>query len=195
MKIPRKIITLILKIISGVLTAVLFAAVCFVLIMAHPQPDKQKSSEPQPPLTASPAMSASSAEDLKILVKSFPAKVMTFAGDSGMTFLAASSEDFALPGGAGRVATLWFQDENGEQVILQTIYPSTALSRLEDGYHFSSTGGPMLFGSQSVRMEKADTVRIHAAVDTGLYVMMVPKSMGSQVAAISRSLQIISYPD
>ena len=195
MKIPKKIITLILKIISGVMTAILFAAVCFVLVMAHPQPDKQKSSEPQPLLTASPAMSASSAEDLKALIKSFPTKVMTFAGDSGMTFLAASSEDFSLSGGTGRVATLWFQDENGEQVILQSIYPSTALSRLEDGYRFSSTGGPMLFGSQSVRMEKADTVRIHAAVDTGLYVMMVPKSLGSQVAVLSRSLQIISYPD
>ena len=195
MKIPKKIITLILKIISGVMTAILFAAVCFVLVMAHPQPDKQKSSEPQPLLTASPAMSASSAEDLKALIKSFPTKVRTFAGDSGMTFLAASSEDFSLSGGTGRVATLWFQDENGEQVILQSIYPSTALSRLEDGYRFSSTGGPMLFGSQSVRMEKADTVRIHAAVDTGLYVMIVPKSLGSQVALLSRSLQIISYPD
>ena len=53
----------------------------------------------------------------------------------------------------------------------------------------------MLFGSQSVRMEEADTVRIHAAADTGLYVMIVPKSLGSQVAALSRSLQIISYPD
>ena len=195
MKIPKKILTLVLKIITGIMTAALFAAVCFVLIMAHPQPDKEKSSGPQPLLTASPAMSASSAEDLMTLIKSFPTKVLAFSGDSGMTFLTASSEDFSLPGGSGRIATLWWQNSDGEQVILQSIYPSTALSALEDGYRFSSTGGPMLFGSQSVRMEKADTVRIHAAADTGLYVMIVPKSLGSQVAALSRSLQIISYPD
>ena len=194
-KIPKKIISVVLKVITGVMTAALFAAVCFVLIMAHPQPDKEKSSDPQPLLTASPAITASSPEDLMTLIKSFPTKVMAFSGDSGMTFLTASSEDFSVSGGTARIATLWWQDADGEQVILQSIYPSTALSLLEDGYRFSPTGGPMLFGSQSVRMEKADTVRIHAAVDTGLYVMIVPKSLGSQVAALSRSLQIISYPD
>ena len=194
-KIPKKIITVVLKVITGIMTAALFAAVCFVLIMTHPQPDKEKSSAPQPLLTASPSMTASSPEDLTTLIKSFPAKVMAFSGDSGMTFLTASSEDSSLPGGTARIATLWWQDADGEQVILQSIYPSSALSLLEDGYRFSSTGGPMLFGSQSVRMEKADTVRIHAAVDTGLYVMIVPKSLGSQVAALSRSLQMISYPD
>ena len=195
MKFPKKITTTVLRIISGILTAVLFAAVCFVLVMAHPQPDKEKSSNPQPLLTSSPALSVSSAPDLKTLIKAFPAEVMTFMDDSGLTFLTASSEDARLPGGNGRVATLWWQNSDGEQVILQSIYPASALSLLEGGYHFSNIGGPMLFGSQSVRMEKAGTVRIHSASDTGLYVMIVPNSLGSQVAALSRSLQLVSYPD
>ena len=88
-----------------------------------------------------------------------------------------------------------WKTEDSEEVILQSIYPANAWSLLEDGYHFSNIGGPMLFGSQSVRMEKADTVRIHAAADTGLYVMIVPKSLASKVAALSRSLQLVSYPD
>ena len=195
MKIPKKILTLILKIISGILTAVLFATVCFVLIMAHPRPDKEKSSDSQPLLTASPAMAVSSMSEMRGLVKSFPVPVMTFLDNVGLTFDCASAEDVSLSGGTGRIVTIWWKDENGEELILQSIYPASALSLLEGGYHFSATGGPMLFGSQSVRMEKADTVRIHAATDTGLYVMIVPKSMGSRVAALSRSLQLISYPD
>ena len=92
-KIPKKIISMVLKVITGIMTAALFAAVCFVLIMSHPQPDREKSSDPQPLLTASPAMTASSPEDLMTLIKSFPSKVMAFSGDSGMTFLTASSKD------------------------------------------------------------------------------------------------------
>ena len=195
MKAPRKVVTLVLRIISGILTAILFAAVCFVLVMAHPKPDKEKTGAPQPLLTASPALAVSSMADMKPLVQSFPVPVMTFLDTAGMTFDCASSEDAALPGGTGRIASIWWKTEDGEEVILQSIYPANAFSLLEGGYHFSNVGGPMLFGSQSVRMEKADTVRIHAAVDTGLYVMIVPKSLASQVAALSRSLQLISYSD
>ena len=195
MKSRKKITTLVLRIISGILTAVLFAAVCFVLIMAHPRPDKEKRSDPQPLLTASPAMAVSSLPEMKAFVRSFPIPVMMFLDTDGLTFDCASSEDASLPGGKGRIASIWWKTGDGEEVILQSIYPANALSLLESGYHFSNTGGPMLFGSQSVRMEKADTVRIHAAADTGLYVMIVPKSLASKVAALSRSLQLVSYPD
>ena len=195
MKSPKKVTTLALRIISGILTAILFAAVCFVLVMAHPRPDREKPREPQPLLTASPALAVSSMDDMKPLVRSFPVPVMTFLDTAGMTFDCASSEDASVPGGTGRIASIWWKTENGEEVVLQSIYPADAYSLLEGGYHFSNIGGPMLFGSQSVRMEKADTVRIHAAADTGLYVMIVPKSLASQVAALSRSLQLVSYPD
>jgi hypothetical protein len=191
----KKITTLVLRIISGILTAVLFAAVCFVLIMAHPRPDKEKRSDPQPLLTASPAMAVSSLPEMKAFVRSFPIPVMMFLDTDGLTFDCASSEDASLPGGKGRIASIWWKTGDGEEVILQSIYPANALSLLEGGYHFSNTGGPMLFGSQSVRMEKADTVRIHAAADTGLYVMIVPKSLSAKIAALSRSLQLVSYPD
>ncbi len=195
MKSRKKITTLVLRIISGILTAVLFAAVCFVLIMAHPRPDKEKRSDPQPLLTASPAMAVSSLPEMKAFVRSFPIPVMMFLDTDGLTFDCASSEDASLPGGKGRIASIWWKTGDGEEVILQSIYPANALSLLEGGYHFSNTGGPMLFGSQSVRMEKADTVRIHAAADTGLYVMIVPKSLSAKIAALSRSLQLVSYPD
>jgi hypothetical protein len=191
----KKITTLVLRIISGILTAVLFAAVCFVLIMAHPRPDKEKRSDPQPLLTASPAMAVSTLPEMEAFVRSFPIPVMMFLDTDGLTFDCASSEDASLPGGKGRIASIWWKTGDGEEVILQSIYPANALSLLESGYHFSNTGGPMLFGSQSVRMEKADTVRIHAAADTGLYVMIVPKSLSAKIAALSRSLQLVSYPD
>ena len=41
-------------------------------------------------------------------------------------------------------------------------------------------------------MENTDTVRVHAATDTGLYVMTVPKSAASGISSLSRSLQLFS---
>ena len=117
---------------------------------------------------------------------------MSFMSGSGMTFVSGTASDVGLTGGYGRVATLYWQTPDGDPLILQSIYPASALSLLETGYHFSSVAGPSLFGSDSVRMENADTVRVHAATDTGLYVVIVPKSAASGISSLSRSLQLFS---
>ena len=113
---------------------------------------------------------------------------------SGMVFVSGNSADVGLDGGFGRVVTLYWQTPDGDPLILRSIYPASALSLLEKDYHFSAIAGPTLFGAGSVRMENADTVRIHAATDTGLYAMIVPKSSAAKISSISRSLQLFSVP-
>ena len=115
---------------------------------------------------------------------------MSFMGGSGMTFVSASCADEAVNGGFGRVATLYWQTTDGEPMILQSIYPASALSLLDNGYHFSTILGPTLFGVSSVRMENDDTVRVHAATETGLYVVTVPKSLAPKLSSLCRSLQL-----
>ena len=109
-----------------------------------------------------------------------------------MSFVSGSSSDVGLAGGFGRVLSLYWQTPDGDPLILQSIYPVSALSLLDNGYHFSAVTGPTLFGNESVRMENADTVRVHAATETGLYVMTVPKSAASKISSLSRSLQLFS---
>ena len=77
-------------------------------------------------------------------------------------------------------------------MILQTIYPSDALSLLEGGYHFTPYAGPTLFGNSSVRMEKDDTLRFHTATDQALYVLTIPASLRRQVSSLCRSLQLFT---
>ena len=143
-------------------------------------------------LTASPAQNISAETELRSLVETFPVPVLSFMSGSGMTFVSGTSADVGLKGGFGRVVSLYWQTPDGEPLILQSIYPASALSLLNNGYHFSTIGGPTLFGTESVRMENADTVRIHAATDTGLYVVTVPKSAASKLSSMSRSLQLFS---
>ena len=188
----RRFTHILLKVLTGLLSVALIVLVGALLVLAQPKPEDSKKAEPQPLLTASPAVNISHEAELRELVESFPVPVLSFMSGSGMTFVSGTSADAGLSGGFGRIVTLYWQTEDGEPLILQSIYPASALSLLEKGYHFSAVAGPTLFGAASVRMETDETVRIHAATGSGLYVVTVPKSAASGISAMSRSLQLFS---
>ena len=190
----KKFIRILLKVLAGLLTVVLIAAVVLLLVLAQPKREDNEKPEPQPLLTASPALSISSETEIRSLVKGFPVPVLSFMSGSGMLFVSGTSADVGLSGGFGRVATLYWQTQEGEPLILQSIYPASALSLLDNSYHFSAVAGPTLFGADSVRMENADTVRIHAATESGLYAVTLPKSAAPRLSSLCRSLQLFSVP-
>ena len=188
----KKFLRILLKVLAGLLSILLIAAVGFLLILAQTKADETEKAEPQPLLAASPAVNISRETDLYSLVEGFPAPVLCFMSGSGMSFVSGTAADAALQGGFGRVATLYWQTADGEPMILRSIYPASALSLLESGYHFSTVPGPVLFGMDSVRMEKEDTVRVHAATDNGLYEVTVPKALAPKLSSLCRSLQLFS---
>ena len=188
----RTILQVLLKVVTALFSVALIVLIGALLVLAQPKREDTEKAEPQPLLTASPAMNITVETDLRSLVESFPVPVLSFMSGSGMSFVSGTSSDAGLEGGFGRVVSLYWQTQDGDPLILQSIYPASALSLLEKGYHFSAVAGPTLFGVDSVRMEKADTVRIHAATDTGLYVLTVPKSAASKISSLSRSLQLFS---
>jgi hypothetical protein len=190
MKTGRKILHILLKVTAALFSVTLIAAVGFLLILAQPKPEEKEKAAPQPLLAASPALSVSRETELRSLVGSFPVPVLSFMSGSGMSFVSGTSADVGLDGGFGRAATLYWQTADGEPMILQSIYPASALSLLDNGYHFSSILGPTLFGVPSVRMENGETVRVHAATETGLYVVTIPKSLAPKLSSLCRSLQL-----
>ena len=192
MKGRKKLLQTLLKVLTGFFSIVLIVLIGALLVLAQPQKQENEKAEPQPLLTASPALNIESETELVSLVESFPVPVLSFMSGSGMSFVSGSSSDRGLEGGYGRVAALYWQTPDGDPLILQSIYPASALSLLGNGYHFSAAAGPALFGVDSVRMENADTVRLHAATDTGLYVVTVPKSAASGLSSLCRSLQLFA---
>ena len=190
----RTILQVLLKVVTALFSVALIVLIGALLVLAQPKREDTEKAEPQPLLTASPAMNIEAETDLRSLVESFPVPVLSFMSGSGMVFVSGNSADVGLDGGFGRIVTLYWQTPDGDPLILRSIYPASALSLLEKDYHFSAIAGPTLFGAGSVRMENADTVRIHAATDTGLYAMIVPKSSAAKISSISRSLQLFSVP-
>ena len=180
MKKRKKFFSVLLKVLTGLFSVLLILLVGLLLILAQPKSEETEEAEPQPLLSASPAMNISEESELRALVEDFPVPVLSFMSGSGMSFVSGTSADTGLSGGFGRVATLYWQTPDGDPLILQSIYPASALSLLDGGYHFSPILGPALFGSASVRMENADTVRIHAATESGLYVIRIPKSASAK---------------
>lgn len=183
---------LLLRALGGLLALGLLAGLYFALIIGQPQHEEERDIKPQPLLTASPAVSIQNEGELRSLVASFPAPVMSFMSGSGMVFVSGTSADAAWKGKFGRVATLYWQTPGGEPLILQSIYPAEALDLMgKKDYTFSGGAGPALFGRTSVRMENGDTVRLHVQAEgQGLYVMTVPKSLGGSLSDISRSIQL-----
>ena len=188
----RSFSRVLLKVLTGLLSVILIVLIGALLVLAQPKKEDTEPPAPQPLLTASPALNIDLETELRSLVESFPVPVLSFMSGSGMSFVSGSSADVGLKGGFGRVVSLYWQTPDGDPLILQSIYPASALSLLNNGYHFSAVAGPTLFGVDSVRMENADTVRIHAATDTGLYVVTVPKAAASKISSLSRSLQLFS---
>ena len=171
----------------------LLAFLYLTLIVGQPQAGEKESPSPQPLLTASPALNVSSENELYSLIASFPVPVMSCMSGSGLTFVSAASEDRPWKSGFGRIASLYWQTAEGLPLILQSIYPAEALDLMGKGdYSFSGTAGPTLFGQPSVRMENADTVRVHTVTDSGIYVLTVPRSLSGSLSVLSRSVQLFT---
>ena len=188
----KKIRKVLFRLIGVLIAVALLALLATSLIIAKPQDETAATAADRPSGEASPAISVEEEQDLHRLIASFPAPVMSFMSGSGMTFVSATSADAAVDGGFGRIATLNWQTPEGEPVRLRTVWPATALDLLEEGYHFMPYTGPALFGSTSVRMENDDAVRIHAATDRALYVVLLPRALSGETGNICRSLQLFT---
>ena len=184
------------RILAGLLAALLLALLYLTLIVGQPQPKEEAEAAPQPLLTASPRMNISAEADLYSLIAAFPVPVMSFMSGSGNLFVSAESADAAWQGGFGRIATLYWQTEDGYPLILQSIYPASALDLMGRGdYSFSGIAGPALFGHASVRMENAATVRVHTVTDEGIYVLTAPRDLAPSLSALARSIQLFTVTE
>ena len=188
----KKFWKVLLKILGSLVFIAVLVLAAVSLILAKPSPEETESPAAAPSLAASPALEIKNETELYRLVASSPAPVMSFMSGSGMTFVSGTSADAAWRGQFGRILTLYWQTREGQPLILQSIYPAEALDLMSGGgYHFSAAAGPALFGQTSVRMENADTVRLHVQAEgRGLYVVTVPKALAAEIGDICRSIQL-----
>lgn len=163
----------------ALLCLLLMAAFYLAVIIGQPQEDETASTVT--PRTDQPLLSAgqdvvtiTSADDLPLLLRMFPAPALT-PTTSGWTLVVGTCYDVAFENGMGRILTLTYQASDTIQVTLTSIYPARAIALLEKGdYRISASLGATLAGLRFIRMENAESIRLHAQGEEALYVMITP---------------------
>ncbi|MBQ8202548.1 MAG: hypothetical protein IJZ74_12360 [Clostridia bacterium] len=188
------------RVIRSILTAVaslLLIVVFYVaVIMGQPQDDGAAVVEArmdQPLLSAmSSALLITSESDMSYILEAFPAPVMYASYGNALTFVQGLCSDISFENGLGRVVTLTYLNENGDEMTVASIYPARALSLMGKGdYTISGTAGLSLAGLRSVRMENAGSVRMHAQGTDALYVVTTPKLDAAVLRQLTAALQLL----
>ena len=187
----RRVIRVIL---GALLTVALLAAFYIAVVMGNPQEDEAAAitaKMDQPLLTAmsSPVLITQQSQ-LGALLEAFPAPVMA-AMNAVMTFRQGLCEDVPYENGLGRRVTLTYATAEGLTVTVASIYPARALALIPKGdYTLSGTAGLPLAGLRSVRMENADTIRMHAQGTDALYVVTLPRLTAADLRTLTQPLSL-----
>lgn len=186
-----------LRIILGILAAALMIAVFYVaVVLGQPQENPEKVIVPpdQPVMTASPAVTLTTENEMDAMLRAFPVAALYAVEGSDLTLTGGMSYDATYEDGFARIMILNYTAQlNGKQVDMsvQSIYPARALEFVQRGdYHIAHVAGQALAGLQSVRMEDGEHIRLHAQGAEGIYVLTVPAMTADELAAVTRSLQL-----
>ena len=187
---PRKILR---KTAMALAALLLLGAFYLAVVLGQPQESDApvQADMTQPLLSASPAVTITEDSRLGDLTGPFPVPVLCAVSGGSLTLTSGVSCDLAFEGGFARKITLTYQTPAGQQLLVESLYPARALSLMGRGdYHMAGVAGQSLAGMQSVRMENDATIRLHAQSETGLYIVIAPKMDSSDLAALTRSLQL-----
>lgn len=184
-------------ILATLLTLLVVAVFYLAVILGQPQadPDAVVISTNQPVLTASPAVTLSSASQLTGMLQAFPVPALYAADTASLTLNGGTSYDMAYEDGFARILTLSYTTEAGARVEVQSIYPARALDFVPKGdYHIGQVAGQSIAGLESVRMENGQSIRLHVQAAEGIYVLTVPTMTADELAGVTRALQLYAVP-
>lgn len=182
---------------ATLLTLILLVIFYLAVILGQPQedPDAVVVSRSQPVLTASPAVTLASADQLTGLLQSFPVPALYAADTAALTLSGGTSYDMAYEDGFARILALSYTTAAGTRVEVQSIYPARALDFVPRGdYRIGEVAGQTIAGLQSVRMENNQSIRLHVQSSDGLYVLTVPAMTADELVTITRALQLYTLP-
>lgn len=183
------------RILLALLVVVCIGAFYLAVILAEVPADQgapAQSPVPQVTLTAEQPRQIGTLNDLKQLVEHFPSPVLALTANTELVFAGGVVNDLAYKGSFARLVTLTYQTQNGETLKLYSIYPLDAFTLLPgEGYTLQDKLTASLAGMTAVRMENADTVRLHVKGESALYAFTAPKMEEELLSAISRQAILV----
>lgn len=195
----NKLNAILRKVLERVLLALLvvlcIGAFYLAVILAEVPADQEApniSPVPQVTLTAEQPRQIGSLNDLGQLTEYFPAPVLALQGNTQLTFTGGLVNDLAYKGSFARLVTLTYNTQGGETLMLLSIYPADAFSLLPGkDYLLKDNLTAALAGMTAVRMENANTVRLHVKGESALYAFIAPRMEEEALNEISRQAILV----
>ncbi len=181
----------VIRIILTVLCFAALAAVFFVMaILIDPQ-EEDPVRNAAPLASPGPSQTLRSEDELDLLLDAFPAPVLMAAPNGDLSLTAGHMEDVAVSGGYARVLTLVYRSSGGTEITVRSIWPAGADGALErEGWRISGIAGQSVAGMESIRLEKADRLRLQCRGTAALYTVETDPAAGDALAALLRPLQL-----
>jgi len=183
------------RVLLAILVVVCIGAFYLAVILAEVPADQEAPNTPLVPqvaLTAEQPRQIGSLNDFGQLTEYFPAPVLALQANTQLTFAGGLVNDLAYEGFFARLVTLTYNTQTGETLTLLSIYPADAFSLLPGkGYQLKDNLTAALAGMTAVRMENANTVRLHVKGENALYAFTAPRMEEEALNEITRQAILV----
>ncbi|MBP3646037.1 MAG: hypothetical protein J6K55_06395 [Clostridia bacterium] len=169
--------------------ALVFAYV--FLLLGEPEEDA-KNAAPAIENTITMPMSpfeAPGEANIESLAETFGEPVLSFY--QGAEMRKARIYDTAFEGGYARCVTLTYLMEDGAQLTVESIRPTSAVSLIhQNGYKLDATALYALGGLNAARMENDVNICVFAQSDTAVYAVTCPKTHEEALPSLLRQTML-----
>lgn len=177
-----------------VAAAVLALALCYLfLLMGEPDEDAKLAADLPAEAAITMPMSpfeAPGESNVQNLADTFGQPVMALYG--GLTMQKARIYDTAFEGGYARRATLTYTFEDGQQLTVESLRPTSAVRLIkEEGFTLDAAALYTLGGLNAARMENSSTLCVFAQTDTAVYAVRCPASHADELSGLIKQCTLI----
>lgn len=184
---PSALVRLLKKIGLCVLLILALIAAYLFLLLGEPEEDAKYLTPPAEEQITLPmsALDVPGEADIQYLADTFRQPVLSIG--SGVVLQKARIYDTALDGGYARRVTLTYAFEDGGQLLVESMRPTSAVSLLkQDGYTLDATALYTLGGLNAARMDNARQTCVFGQSDTAVYAVICPASHAEELANLLR---------
>ena len=176
----------------GVLLVIALVFAYLFLLLGEPDEEAKYVDLPDEELITMPmgALEIPGEANLQNLANTFGQPVMALYG--GPALERARVYDTAFGGGYARRVTLTYAFDDGTQLTVESIRPTSAITLLGGGYSLSVRSLYALGGLDAARMDGGGQICIFGQSDTAAYAVLCPEGHESDLNSLLRQTTLIA---
>lgn len=189
---PSRLRLILLRAAVAVLLVIALVFAYLFLLLGEPDEETKYVDIPDEELITMPmgALEIPGEANLQTLATTFGQPVMAFYG--GPTLQRARVYDTAFGGGYARRVTLTYAFEDGAQLTVESIRPTSAITLLGSGYSLSARSLYALGGLDAARMDGGGQICIFGESEVAAYAVLCPESHEADLSGLLRQTTLIA---